>query len=428
MMSYIFLFTLHIVTSDNPIAVDIVGNFFYSDQYLLQNRTIHTIADADSLIKDILRTYNDAGFAFCEIRPEIEQEESVITRLTLMITENDRVTISKQVFLPDHGSIPAVIRQYVHPVENSFFSVKEVQRIKKKLMDTGAYVSIEEQIVYRDDLYHLLWTLQEQQTDFISAYGSISDEDYIFSLAFHSINLLGSLRRLQFLYEYEKLFSIQITEPVLLAPTSVHGNLSLWTYDTVQLFELLGTVATPLWHWIDISLLSGIERASYTDTTVIARNHTLLGGGITVHTAGKRFSTEQTVTVDYLVREHDRWRVIYDGSLQLYDLFVRPHSRYLYSDSLLFFDYFRLGGAKSLRGYFEEDIITTQMTWVNLEYKRIFLFPLVDIGYSDATVFYSYGLGIEARSSFADASLIIAWPRNGSWRDGVLHLTFEKGF
>jgi hypothetical protein len=100
----------------------------------------------------------------------------------------------------------------------------------------------------------------------------------------------------------------------------------------------------------------------------------------------------------------------------------------MHSDSILFFDYFRLGGAKSLRGYFEEDIITSQITWVNLEYKRLFLFPLVDIGYNEGTILYSYGLGIDARSSFANASLIVAWPRDGSWRDGVLHLSFEKGF
>ena len=422
------MLTLYLITLTDPIAVDIVGNFFYSDRYLLQDRAIHSIEGADSLIKDLLRIYNDAGFPFCEIRPEIEQRGSAITKLTLTITENKRITISEQMFVTDHGTIPAVIRHYVHPVEHSFFSGKEVQRIKKKLMDTGAFMTVEENIVYRDGRHYLLWQLQEQQTDFISAYGSISDEDYIFSLAFHSINVLGSLRKLQFVYEYERLFSIQVTEPILLAPTSLHGDVSLWSYDTLQLFELQGTIATPLWHWIDISLLSGIERASYTDSSIAARNHTLLGGGIKVHTASAWFSNEQSITLDYLVREYDRWRFIYDGSLRLYDLYIRPHSRYLHSDSLLFFDYFRLGGAKSLRGYFDEDIITTQMTWVNLEYKRILLFPLVDIGYSNTTIFYSYGLGIEAHSSFADASLIIAWPRDGSWRDGVLHITFEKGF
>lgn len=426
----VFFILFHILGSEPSPLIDISisGNYFFSDRYLLQDRTIRNLDEADIFIRHILIIYNNAGFPFCEIRPAMEKDGNRITKIFLNIDEGDRVVIAEHIFIPDKNTYPGAIRRFVHAKQNNYFSARDIQLIRQKLLRTQAFKHVEENIAYQNDRYYVLWRVHEQQTDFINAYGSISDDNYIFSITLHSINLLGTLRQLEFLYEYEKLFSIQITEPVLLAPTSIQARISLLTYDTLQLFELNGIVSSPLGQWFDISILSGIERASYGDSSVEARTNTILGGGLAAHVTHTWFETKHSIILDYLVRTNERWRVIYDGSITAFDFSIQPHGRYVFTDSLLFFDYYRLGGARSLRGYFEEDIIATKALWVNLEYKRFFAFPLVDIGYINNTVLYSYGFGIEARSSFAHAAFIVAWPKNGSWRDGILHLAFEKGF
>jgi len=65
---------------------------------------------------------------------------------------------------------------------------------------------------------------------------------------------------------------------------------------------------------------------------------------------------------------------------------------------------------------------------MNYAYKAIFIFPVFDIAFIDNAFLYSYGLGIHAASQLADASLVLAWPKGGSWQDGKIHLLFEKGF
>lgn len=417
-----------LVASPDAIDVTIVGSVYFSEPYLMQKHAVSELNDIEVLIEHILDTYANAGFPFCEVRPTTEQTDDSLTRIVLHVHESTRITVADHLFLPDQRTDPGAIRRYIGTGNDLYFSSKEVQRIKQRLLRTGAFMSVTENIVYRNDLYYLLWTLNEQQTDFISAFGTIAEEKYIFSLSLHSINLLGTLRRLEFLYEYEKLFSIQITDPILLAPTALQGELSLWSYDTMQLLEAQGIISTPLNTMFDVSILSGIERASSPDTTTTVRTNTILGGGLAAHITCDCLTIDQSFMVDYLVRDIGRWRLHYDGSIALSSIYVRSHGRYVFTDRLEFFDHFPLGGAQSLRGYFEEEFAAVQAFWINMEYKRIFLFPLVDIGYIDKNIFYSYGFGIIAQSKFAHAALVLAWPGDGSWRDGMLHLAFEKGF
>jgi outer membrane protein assembly factor BamA len=428
MLMAVSFISIILVALPNDIDVTISGSIYFSESYLMRNHPVREFNDVELLIEDILDTYTSAGFPFCEVRPIVERIGDSLTNIVLRVQEGARITIAGHLFLPDKHTVPGVIRRYVHPENNLYFSSKEIARIKQRLLRTGAFMSVTENIVYRNDLYYLLWTLNEQQTDFISAFGTVSEDDYIFSISLHSINLLGTLRRLEFLYEYEKLFTVKFTEPILLAPTAIRGDFSLWSYDTMQLLEAQGIITTPLNAIFDVSILTGIERASYADTLTTAHTHTVLGSGLAAHAARAWLIVDQSFMVDYLIRDIDRWRLHYDGSITLFDMHVRSHGRYVFTDSLEFFDHFRLGGAQSLRGYYEEEFTVDQAFWVNIEYKRIFLFPLVDIGYLDKNFFYSYGFGITAQSRFAHAELILAWPKDGSWRDGMLHLTFEKGF
>ena len=99
-----------------------------------------------------------------------------------------------------------------------------------------------------------------------------------------------------------------------------------------------------------------------------------------------------------------------------------------FTDIFDFFDYVRIGGARDLRGYLEDEFTVRKAFWVNLEYHRLFIFPLVDIARIDGDIVYSYGFGISAKSQIADASLMFAWPKRGAWSDGKIHLSLTREF
>ena len=166
----------------------------------------------------------------------------------------------------------------------------------------------------------------------------------------------------------------------------------------------------------------------YGDSDIGQHIDNLLGLGLGLDYGKAKWGIAQEVNFEYLFRQFDRWVLKYDGEFYINGLFIKPHYYRVNTDSFEYFDYLRIGGASDIRGYLEEEFIVSRAMWVNIEYKRFFLFPLFDIGRLGDEIQFSYGFGIEAKSDFANASLILAWPKNGHWRDGKIHLMFEKGF
>jgi len=110
------------------------------------------------------------------------------------------------------------------------------------------------------------------------------------------------------------------------------------------------------------------------------------------------------------------------------NLIIKPHYWWVKTNAFEYFDYFRLGGSKNIRGYLEDEFVVVNAAWLNTEYRKFFIYPILDIVYIEDNILYSYGFGLGAKTELANTSLIFAWPKNGDWRDGKLHLVIEKGF
>jgi len=378
-ISLALLLTLYLANFN----ITIEGNIFFSDDYLLKSSKTREVDDIDKLIEHILDVYTAAGFPFCEIRPIVQEYSGQENRVILNVSEGQRIVIHDHLFTTNGKSDPRTIKRFTRSKKDTHFSSNEITRIKSSLIHTKIFSHVSDDIVLHNDEYYVHWTLDEQPTDFINAFGTVSEEDYIFSVSLYSINLLGSLRTLEFLYEYDKLLTLKFVEPIIVAPVSIQGNLALWSYDTMQLFELNGKVSAPIHKVLTVSILSGIERVSYTipGTSTNTRLSNVFGGALSLFIDQRLFQTEHTISLDYLSRENARWREIYDGQLKLFHFDIRPHFRYAQTDSFEFFDLYRLGGAHSLRGYFDDHFLVQNAAWINLEYKRLFRFPVFDIGY-----------------------------------------------
>ena len=417
--------------SSQELAVEVTGNLFFSSKYLLSDNTsISNLDDAERLISSILSRYNDAGFPFCKITPELLDSNDNEGKLILNIIEGTRVIIEDVYFRTDGNTDVNAAKRFVHWEKGEYFSSKKVTLAKTRLMRTKSFASIREGVLDRDGKYYLLLALEEVSSDFVTVSGSLSSDETEFGASFSSYSLLGTLRQLNFNYEYQRLFSLEFREPVLISPATLDANFSIWTYDTARLIAGQARFKAPIGEHLNVSLLSGIELVNYyrNDTASYESSDNLLGIGLGFDYDKYDWSCSQQIHLDYLFRDADRLRIRFDGDLMMHRVAIGIHYHRVHTDSLEFFDYLRVGGARTLRGYLEDEFLVNRALWLNLEYHRLPIFPLIDIARLDGELLYSYGLGLEARSSYGDASIIVVWPKDGTWRDGKLHLALARGF
>lgn len=413
------------------LTLEVTGNVFYSSRYLVGDKlNIREQEEVENVISSILIKYNNAGFPFCRISPEVFHDGDTISRVILNVNEGPRVVIEDLIFRTDGKTDIGAAKRVANFRAGDHFAFRDVASAKKRLTKTKAFQGISDNILGRDGKYYLLFALKEKESDFLTLSGSFSGEDFQFGASYSSFSLLGTLRQLSFDYEYQRLFSLKFCEPVLIAPATFDADFSIWTYDSTRQIEGYARFTAPVGPCFSASVVSGIEIVNYfaTDTTVPETSDNLLGVGFGFDHETSVWVTAQDLRLDYLFRDADRLRIEYDSHIELWKLVIGIHYHRVQTDSLQFFDYLRIGGAKDLRGYLEDEFLTTRALWFNLEYHRFPVFPLFDIARVADDIVYSFGFGIEAKSRFADASMILAWPKRGTWEDGKLHLTFSKGF
>ncbi|MBE0432255.1 hypothetical protein IBX73_02180 [candidate division WOR-3 bacterium] len=384
--------------------------------------------EAENLISRILDRYNDAGFPFCRVTPEMIIREDGPPALHLAIDEGPRITIDDLLIKNSRRTDQGAARRLANFKRGLYFSRKNTELAKRRLMGTGAFEGITDKILDRDGRYYVMFLLREKDSDFLTLSGSFSGTDLSFGAALSSCNILGTLRQLDFDYEYQRLFSFKFREPVLIAPAQIDAEFSILTYDSARLTKGHVRFAAPVGAHFKISLLSGIELTNYyvSDTASRHGSSNLLGVGLEYDLKGSEWATVQVLHFDHLFREADRSRFTYDGEFAMMKVVLQAHYRRVATSSYEFFDYVRIGGARSLRGYLEDEFTATRALWLNIEYHRLFIFPMVDIARIDREIVFSYGFGMKAKSRIADASLIIAWPGSGKWLDGKIHLTFAR--
>lgn len=431
----ISILSLIISTSSNDlknIEIDFTGNSFFSSKFLLPNfKFFKNPQDIELYIKHILDQYNDAGFPFCSIRPEFIEVDTTTKKLILHIDEGERVVIKDYIFKTDGKTDIEQLKRIVRIKKDQYFSLRNLNSIKKTILKTNAFKGISETILKKDNYYYLLFDLKEKASDYIIAGGSFAEANNYFSAEFYSFNIFGTLRQFQFRYESsifsgedKKVFQINFTEPVFLNPVIFNTTLYLQAYDSARLAEFNSSLDAPLNPSFDIILISGVEVANYlTDSNNYSYMRTILG-------IGSEFRlneiSKNLLKFDYLFRDNKRLRIFYDGVIEFSHFFIKPHYYLVVTEKFEYFDYIRLGGAKNLRGYLEDEFLLKQALWVNFEYKRFPFYPLIDIGYLDGEYLYSYGTGIDARTNLAKVSLIFALPAKGNLRDGKVHILLEK--
>lgn len=431
----LFYFSLSLFIAGAPpvtqaeFPVVIVGNMFFSSSYLTRGTaSVSGERDVGNLINRILDQYAEAGFPFCRVRPKYAGPPDTMGTLRLAVDEGPRVRIADYIFRIRGKTNDRVLRKWTRIRTGQYFSRRETERVKGRILGSGLFRDYRDQIVRRDDEYYFRIDLEEESSDYLSAGGSLAQTDAYFFGALDSRNLLGTLRELHAQYEYQKLFRITYSDPILILPQELKLDFSLSTSDLGRLVSITGQLTAPVGDAIRISILTGREIVSYSDPDQSGYQNNLLGLGLGCDPELDFIRSVNDVGVEYLFRDAPRVKVKYDGRLELFYLTLKPHYWWTRTDRLEYFDYFRVGGAKTVRGYLEEEIIAREVFWINAEYNKFICFPLFDLAYADGRFYYAFGLGLAARTSLGNATLALAWPKDGDWRDGKVHFIIEKSF
>jgi outer membrane protein assembly factor BamA len=123
-------------------------------------------------------------------------------------------------------------------------------------------------------------------------------------------------------------------------------------------------------------------------------------------------------------------------SRQLFYACVRGREAYTSEGQVPLDDYFRLGGATSVRGYGEDQFEGFRVAWANLEYRlglgrEAFFYPFLDLGYYEALESHGvlgYGAGLSAGRGAAGFGMDYGLARGEGPLDGKVHLRLTGEF
>lgn len=360
--------------------------------------------------------------------------QKIKKKLILHIKEGERVIIKDYLFKTDKRTEYGALRRIARVKKDQYFSLHNLRQTKKSILKTNAFSGIAEKILKQGDNYYLYFEIQEKSADYIVAGGAFAQAEYNLMFEFYSLNIFGTLRQFHFNYKSnffkglnKKFLSLNFTEPVFLHPVKFNTAFQIWASDSARLTELNASFNSSLNDYLEFNISSGIEMTGYlTDTGRYNHSWTVLGTGLRADFSTENYIFSNETKLDYLIRDNERIRIFYDGNAGYANFFVRPHYRFVGTENFEYFDYIQLGGSKNLRGYMEDEFRIKRGFWINIEYRKFPVYPLLDVAYLDDDYTYSYGVGIDARTNLANASLIFAMPEKGKWNDAKVHIILEK--
>jgi len=117
-----------------------------------------------------------------------------------------------------------------------------------------------------------------------------------------------------------------------------------------------------------------------------------------------------------------------------FSLYLEPNGALVASrDSLLTTELVAVGGARTLRGYAEEEFRSELAAWSRHELRwggdAFYIYPLFDAALiADAGFAAGYGGGVAVKTPIGRLELDAALPLDGAWRDAKLHLSLGADF
>jgi outer membrane protein assembly factor BamA len=391
----------------------------------------------DSSAARIISPLLDSGYAFASLSVVSSRISDDTLELETRMDSGFVVTVHSLAFRGERYTKPALLA-YLADFESFRFSPSRVMTVASSLSAVDCQV-LDWELLGLDSSVTLDFLIREKRTPsrFNALLGYSSKESLVGSADISIANVLGWREELalsgQRLSRYSLSFSLTARVPhPLLLPFGLEASSFIRSYDTISYhLEASGGVFLKK-KFFDISLGYGYE-LDRVDTLLVTKNLGVTrfkAWGFTLDLrAGERRALRQSTYLRALAG--------LDLSIPLpwhFSIGFNPNAGLVYSsDSLINTELIPLGGARTLRGYAEEEFRAHSLFWSRQELRwgsdAFRIYPLFDFAWIPTdTVLAAYGAGITVATPIGRLELDLALPWAASWVETKVHLSLTSEF
>ncbi len=467
-------------------AIKVTGNSAMQSGDLLESIDLHagmafdrTILEGD--IATLLHRYEQLGFPFAsctvtDIQLVGDSAESMLD-IDLAVNEGKEFHINEIRVEGNRETDPSVVVRETRLRRNELFNPEKVGKIRDRLRRLNIFSAVEEpELFLRDTVGGLNIRVREGNTntfDGIVGYvpsNGTGQGGYVNGLASVTMrNLFGTGRKLSFRWQREDRYSqeigVQYLEPWIFGqPVNLGGGFQQRQQDSsyvtrdfslkseLMLSEELSVGLLFLTNAVIPSATAGVVGISRSRSTSVGaeilydtRNdsYSPTGGARyrTDYQYGRRNIGGTSTLVQHLSIDLD----FYLSTFSRQVVAMGVHGREIQGDSPEESELYRFGGARSLRGYRENQFVGSRIAWSNTEYRfllarKSFLYGFIDSGYYyrpadlERTVAATdglklgYGIGIQLETDLGVMGVSFALGEGDSFSTAKIHFGLNNDF
>ncbi len=471
------------------------GNKFFTESFLKQKNNLRgggpfTQSLLEQEIDQILKLYDQNGFAYCQILPEqIQIDKRGLVNFALKIIEGPQVKIQKVIFVDARESSVSIWEKALGIKSGQIFSTMMVEKSLKRLdkianlKETPTYKLESSADVQWANLRIKIKEEKNNSVEGILGYAPSPQSTKYSGMWIGRINLafsnfLGGLRETQIRWEKKDLFSSSLVfsfQQRYLFDLPLAAKISFMQND--QDTSYIRTAVKTEWGYswnehFNSALELGWERVipeKESQTTLAISQKYNLGVNLSLDYLDFYYNPRQGIyyqtqlgyalqkdnaTSNYTPtkpRSHNLTSLIklqnFIPTFSNQSLMISANFGKIKSDQIVvpLFNQFRLGGIATLRGFREDQFSGTQVFWSNLEYRfllsklsRFFIFT--DYGYfsrhslqNEAIKKISgnklgYGLGLRVESKVGLWGIDFGWGQKDQLSQGKVHIGVVNRF
>jgi len=408
----------------------------------------------DSLARFMLSDAVDSGYAFASLsvaRSELKGDTLIL------YTDLDRgplVTVASLVFSGDRRTNSSLLAHLLR-FEPFIYSSSKVSELSESLegldcsvLDWEILIAPLEGLVFErgprmDDTINSAATLhflinEVRSPNRVTALLGYGDEEGFVGMADLLLsNLFGGRR--EFFFSWQRLapnnvnFALSARDPYpFRLPFGIEGAGAFRSFDesTYHLEVSAGVFIIPSFFELGLGYVYEQDRSGSTRISKNLASTRLSAGALDVNIrAGERWAQERSAYLKASANAGILFPLVWGFSFWL-----EPNAAFVTSaDSLLETELIPLGGARTLRGYVEEEFRAGLALWSRHELRwgseNFSLYPLFDVALIEVTGFAAgYGAGIAVATPIGRLELDAALPWRGTWDQAKLHLSLGTEF
>lgn len=411
------------------------GNVVFTNSEIFQNFNtkrgrVFNEPDIENDIELILQKYEDSGYPFCKITPGNFQFRADTVDFELNIKEGELVKISRIIVKGNELTKKYVILRELAIKTGDKFCESKNRKAKEKLEQLEFISSADIDLKGKDEL---VVNVKEEKANIIEGIIGYKKDEVIGTFNLGILNLFGTGRVLNISWDRPyttfNSFELGYKEPWLFGKRIVlEGKFSYVTEDTLYIKKRAEALLSfPL-----NTLLSLNTGACGVWVDSVAEYSGILGLDFnTKSTPGCHYRIQS----EYNFKELEKILLNADNNILLRSelfLFISANYYKLFKENIASYDKFKFGGAKTLRGYWENEFTGQKIGWLNLELRKFignsFVFPFYDLGYIDGGFKSAYGAGLAAHTPIGLVKVAYGIGEDMGFMEGKIHILLETRF